>query len=151
MSTTPPPPPGGDPNYPPQVPQGQPGPQAGAYPAPTQQSYPPQQQQVGYGGGSGGGGGGPDVGEFARRHIRTPETKEFFKSSEFAVWLLTVVGVMIAGLSADDIEPALVWTLVVATSFAYIISRGIAKSGTKSRAFDPREDLQLFQREGRGE
>jgi hypothetical protein len=129
MSTTPPPPPGGDPNYPPQQPppvqpQAQP---AGAYPAPTQQQgYPPQQ---GYGGGQGGG--GPDVGEFARRHLRTPETKEFFKSSEFGVWLLTVIGVMIAGLSADDIEPSLVWTLIVVISFAYIISRGIAKAGTK--------------------
>jgi hypothetical protein len=128
MSTTPPPPPGGgDPGYPPQ----QPPPvtqQAGAYPAPPQGGYPPPQQQ-GYG--PGGGGGGPDVAEFARRHLRTPETKEFFKSSEFAVWLLTVIGVMIAGLSADDIEPSLVWTLIVVTSFAYIISRGIAKSGTK--------------------
>jgi hypothetical protein len=131
MSTTPPPPPGGDPNYPQQVPQGQPGPPpaqpTGAYPAPTQQQgYPPQQ---GYGGGQGGS--GPDVGEFARRHLRTPETKEFFKSSEFGVWLLTVIGVMIAGLSADDIEPSLVWTLIVVISFAYIISRGIAKAGTK--------------------
>jgi hypothetical protein len=130
MSATPPPPPGGDPNYPPQVPQGQPpGQPAGAYPAPTQQQgYPPQQ---GYGGGGPSGGGGPDVGEFARRHLRTPETKEFFKSSEFGVWLLTVIGVMIAGLSADDIEPSLVWTLSVVISFAYIISRGIAKAGTK--------------------
>jgi hypothetical protein len=126
MSTTPGPPPGGDPNYPPQgvPPQGPPG---GAYPAQPTQSYP----QQGYGGGGPGGGGGPDVGAFARRHLRTPETKEFFKSSEFAVWLLTVIGVMIAGLSADDIEPSLVWILTTVLSFAYIISRGIAKSGTK--------------------
>ncbi len=134
MSTTPGPPPGGDPNYPQQVPPqgpppGQPG---GAYqaPPPPATSYP----QQGYGGGGqggGGGGGGPDVAEFARRHLRTPETKEFFKSSEFAVWLLTIIGVMIAGLSADDIEPSLVWILITILSFAYIISRGIAKSGTK--------------------
>src|SRR5687768_8569026 len=81
MSTTPGPPPGGDPNYPQQPPQGVPPQPGGAYPAPPQQptqSYPPQQ---GYGGG--GGGGGTDVADFARRHLRTPETKEFFKSSEF--------------------------------------------------------------------
>jgi hypothetical protein len=126
MSTTPGPPPGGDPNYP-QQPQQPPPPPGGAYPAPTQH-YP----QQGYGGGQGGGGGGgTDVAEFARRHLRTPETKEFFKSSEFAVWLLTIIGVMIAGLSADDIEPSLVWILVTILSFSYIISRGIAKSGTK--------------------
>ena len=129
MSTTPGPPPGGDPNYPPQQPPAG-APPGGAYAPPPQptQSYP----QQGYGGGGpGGGGGGPDVGEFARRHIRTPETKEFFKTSEFGVWLLTIIGVMIAGLSADDIEPSLVWTFITVLSFAYIISRGIAKAGTK--------------------
>ena len=136
MSTTPPgpPPAGGDPNYPPQAPP--PTQPVGSYPAQPAQpagGYPPPQQQA-YGGG---GGGGPDVGEFARRHLRTPETKEFFKSSEFAVWLVTAIAVMIAGLSADDIEPSLVWTLVTVLSFAYIISRGIAKAGTKHH--DPRD------------
>jgi len=127
MSATPPPPPGGDPNYPPQP--HQPTQPAGAYPAPPQGGYPPQQ---GYGGGQGGGGSsGPDVGEFARRHIRTPETKEFFKTSEFGVWALTVIAVLIAGLVTDELDPFAVWTLVVVTSFAYMISRGIAKSGTK--------------------
>ena len=127
MSTMPGPPPGGgDPNYPPQQ---QPPPPAGAYPPQQTAGYPPQQQ--GYGGGGGGGGGGTDVAEFARRHLRTPETKEFFKSSEFGVWLLTIVGIAIAGLSADDIEPSLVWILITILLFAYIISRGIAKSGTK--------------------
>ena len=136
MSTTPGPPPGGDPNYPPQVPpQGAPGGQpGGAYPAPQPtQSYP----QQGYGGG-GGGGGGRDVGEFARRHIRTPETKEFFKTSEFGVWLLTAIGIAIAGLSADDIEPSLVWILITILSLAYINSRGIAKAGTKHHDHDGR-------------
>ena len=133
MSTTPGPPPGGDPNYPQQVPP-QGAPPGGAYPAPQPTTnYPPQQ---GYGGGQGGGGGGTDVGEFARRHLRTPETKEFFKTSEFGVWLLTAIGVAIGGLSADDMEPALVWTLISVLSFAYIISRGIAKAGTKHHDHD---------------
>jgi hypothetical protein len=134
MTTTPPPPPGGDPNYPPQAP-----PPGGAYPPPppAPAGYPTQQPPQGaYPVGGGGGGGGPDLGEFARRHLRTPETKEFFKSSEFAIWLITAIGVLIAGLSADDIEPSLVWTLITVLSFAYIISRGIAKSGTKHHDHD---------------
>ena len=127
--STPGPPPGGDPNYPPQQPppgppQGQPG---GAYPAPTQ-GYPQQHQQHYPEGGTSR---GDQAADFARRHIRTPETKEFFKTSEFGVWLLTAIGIAIAGLSADDIEPSLVWILITILSFAYIISRGIAKSGTK--------------------
>ena len=71
-------------------------------------------------------------------HIRTPETKEFFKTSEFLVWLLTAACVLIAGLASDDYGASLAWTLVVALSFAYIVSRGIAKSGT--RRADPERD-----------
>ncbi|MDX6479155.1 MAG: hypothetical protein QOG29_1742, partial [Gaiellaceae bacterium] len=33
---------------------------------------------------------------------------------------------------------------------AYNLSRGIAKSGIKSRAFDPREELELGRRDGGG-
>jgi hypothetical protein len=73
--------------------------------------------------------------EFARRHIRTPETKEFFKTSEFLVWLLTAACVLIAGLASDDYGASTAWLLVTALSFAYIVSRGIAKSG--SRRADP--------------
>jgi hypothetical protein len=81
----------------------------------------------------GGAGGGPaaDAAAFARRHIRTPETKEFFKTSEFLIWLLTAACVLIAGLASDDFGATTAWTLVTALSFAYIVSRGIAKSGTR--------------------
>ncbi|MEA2273444.1 MAG: hypothetical protein QOI98_2152 [Solirubrobacteraceae bacterium] len=72
-----------------------------------------------------------EAAEFARRHLRTPETKEFFKTSEFLVWLLTAASVLIAGLSSDDYGAATAWTLVTALSFAYIVSRGIAKSGSR--------------------
>src|SRR3954471_952870 len=89
----------------------------GGYPGQTQQQ--PQQQptnpypQQGYvdpqfhqGQGavqSGGQGGGPGVGDRAShmadqvaRHVKTPETKEFFKTSEFIVWALTVIGILIS-------------------------------------------------------
>ena len=70
------------------------------------------------------------------RHIKTPETKEFFKTSEFMVWLLTVVAVLIAGLvisggDDDELGATTVWTLVTVLSFGYIVSRGISKSGTR--------------------
>ena len=48
-------------------------------------------------------------------------------SSEFAVWLFTALLVCLAGLLADDIEPVTVWTLITALSFAFILSRGLAK------------------------
>jgi hypothetical protein len=70
------------------------------------------------------------------RHVSTPETKEFYKTSEFAIWLLTVLGILIAGATIgggndDEFRAGAVWTLITATSFAYIISRGISKAGTR--------------------
>jgi hypothetical protein len=71
------------------------------------------------------------LGEVARRHIRTPETKEFFKTSEFVIWFVTIVGILIAGAISENLFSNLVWILITATSFAYIVSRGIAKAGAK--------------------
>lgn len=111
--------------------------------APGTQAYPPQGQH-GYGQqGLQGGGGGQGFGDRASqaadrvaRHVKTPETKEFFKTSEFIVWALTVAGILIAGLSVSegdgsDFAAAQVWLYVTLASFAYIISRGIAKAGTR--------------------
>jgi hypothetical protein len=99
--------------------------------------YPPQQQQQPYGGGGGGGGGG--VGDMAtqvQRAVRTPETKPFFLTSEFLVWLVAVIALFIAGAATgddngDDLPASLVWILFTVISFAYIISRGISKAGAK--------------------
>ena len=117
-------------------PQQQPG---GAYapPPPPQQGYAqPQYAQQGHN--------GPGVGERAtdvmqnvQRSIRTPETKPFYKTSEFAIWALTIAMILIAGavVGGDDggggFGANKVWTLVAATSIAYIISRGISKAGQK--------------------
>lgn len=121
---------------------GQPGP-GGSYPAqpsapPTQQSYPQQQYQQG--GQGGGGGGAADFAQNVQRAVRTPETKPFFLTSEFAVWLLTVIALLIAGAvtkngdgRSDVFSATTVWTLVTIMSFAYIISRGISKAGQKYR------------------
>jgi hypothetical protein len=133
----PPPPPG----------PGQPQPQ----PAPPPPQYPPLEPQYGQYGGQyapqGGavaaGGGGPGFQDRAAhavdvvsRHIRTPETKEFFKTSEFFVWLVTLIGVLIAAAVADGFDATLAWTLVTALSFAYIISRGISKAGARRGSDD---------------
>jgi hypothetical protein len=91
----------------------------------------------------GGQGGGPGVGERAShmadsvaRHVKTPETKEFFKTSEFIVWGLTVLGILIAAAvvtegEGHDFPANQAWLYVTIASAAYIISRGIAKAGTR--------------------
>ena len=73
---------------------------------------------------------GAEAAEFARRHLRTPETKEFFKTSEFGVWAFTVVLLAIAGASSDSFGGGRLWIAVTVASAAYIVSRGIAKAGT---------------------
>lgn len=68
---------------------------------------------------------------FARKHIRTPETKEFFKTSEFMIWALTVVVLVIAGAASEQFDGGRVWLYFTIASAAYIVSRGIAKAGTR--------------------
>ena len=76
----------------------------------------------------------------------TAETKPFFLTSEFLVFVLFVMGLGIGTSVSADVDPRLFWILTtVATSF-YMLSRGIAKSGTRSRAYDPREDVDLGRR-----
>ena len=127
------PPPGGPPPTEPIPPSGGAGygtpPQAYGAPPPAQYGAPAQHDHRSA---------ADQAADFARRHIRTPETKEFFKTSEFLVWLLTAAAVLIAGLASDDYGASTAWTLVVALSFAYIVSRGIAKSG--ARRADPDRD-----------
>ena len=122
------PPPGGPQYGQPQPGYGQQPP--GAYPA----GQHPQQQ---YGGGGGGGGGGMgDMATQVQNAVRTPETKPFYLTSEFLVWLLAVVALLIAGAvtgdeDGDDLPASITWTLFTVISFAYIISRGISKAGAK--------------------
>jgi hypothetical protein len=73
----------------------------------------------------------------------TTETKPFFLTSEFLVYVLFLMGLAIGAGTADTVDARLFWILAtVATSF-YMLSRGIAKSGSRSRAYDPREDIDI--------
>jgi hypothetical protein len=74
--------------------------------------------------------------ERVARHVKTPETKEFFKTSEFFVWALTVLGILIAAAAVTegdghDFAASQAWLYVTIASAAYIISRGISKAGTR--------------------
>jgi hypothetical protein len=74
------------------------------------------------------------------------ETKPFFLTSEFFGSLLAIIAMAVAVATAGNFDAPRFWTLVTVIVAAYVISRGIAKSGTKSRAADPREDMDLFNR-----
>jgi hypothetical protein len=118
---------------------------AAGYPhqTPYQQGPPAGYGQQPYGGHQPGAGDrAAEMMQNVGRHIRTPETKPFFMTSEFLVWLVTVIALVIAGAvvgsgdHGDVLRANLVWILFTAISFAYIISRGISKAGTKYRDRD---------------
>jgi hypothetical protein len=71
------------------------------------------------------------------------ETKPFFLTSEFVGGVLAIAGIAITAASSDAFGAWRAWILISAITVGYMVSRGIAKSGTRSHADDPREHLDL--------
>ena len=71
------------------------------------------------------------------------ETKPFFLTSEFVGSVLAIAGIAITAASSDAFGAWRAWILITAIAVGYMISRGIAKSGTRSHSSDPREQLDL--------
>lgn len=74
------------------------------------------------------------------------ETKPFFLTSEFVGAVLAIAGIAITAASSDAFGAWRAWLLITAVVVGYMVSRGIAKSGTRSNSNDPREQLDLFNR-----
>jgi hypothetical protein len=77
------------------------------------------------------------------RTAYTSETKPFFLTSEFVIFVFFVMGLAIGTATADDVDPRLFWILTTVATSAYMLSRGISKAASRSRARDPREDIDL--------
>src|SRR3954463_8926436 len=77
-----------------------------------------------------------------RRHYPI-ETKPFFLTSEFAISLIAAIAIAITAASSHAFGAWRAWILITGIVAAYNVSRGIAKSGTRSNASDPRENLDL--------
>jgi hypothetical protein len=77
------------------------------------------------------------------RTAYTSETKPFFLTSEFLAFVLFVMGLGIGASTSADVDARLFWILTTIATGLYMLSRGIAKSGSRSRAYDPREDIDL--------
>ena len=76
-----------------------------------------------------------------RQALHATETKPFFLTSEFLAVVVTAIALAIAASTDDTVDGWRFWILTVALVGAYILSRGIAKAGSRSPAYDPREDL----------
>jgi hypothetical protein len=67
----------------------------------------------------------------APRTTRGDETKLSLKTTEFWAMAAVIPAILIATAVSDSLGDVRAWTLVAAVAIGYMISRGLAKSGTK--------------------
>jgi len=75
------------------------------------------------------------------RQRRTTETKGAFKTTELIAYVAAVVAVLIAGMVLDQNDAGglggrQVWLYVTILTVGYMISRGLAKSGSRDPYWD---------------
>jgi hypothetical protein len=59
------------------------------------------------------------------------ETKISLKTTEFWAMAGIIAAILVASAVSDSLDDVRAWTLVAAVGIGYMISRGLAKSGTK--------------------
>jgi hypothetical protein len=59
------------------------------------------------------------------------ETKNALKTTEFFAMVAVNAAILIAAWVSDSLGDVRAWTLVAAVAIGYMISRGLAKSGSK--------------------
>jgi hypothetical protein len=89
--------------------------------------------------------GGGRTGAVARpgpsRHRRTTETKAAFKTTELVAYIVASAMVLIAALILDESDAGgfgarQAWLYFTILTFGYMISRGLAKSGSRDPYWD---------------
>jgi hypothetical protein len=76
---------------------------------------------------------------------RSTETKASFKTTEFFAYLAILAGIFIAGAvtktgsdHGDVFRASQVWLYATVLSIGYMVSRGLAKAGSRERYTDDR-------------
>jgi hypothetical protein len=70
------------------------------------------------------------------RVTRREETKASFLTTEFWAMIGVIAAILVAAQQADNFEAPRAWTLVAAVAIGYMVSRGLAKSGSDYRDRD---------------
>ena len=65
------------------------------------------------------------------RVVSHDETKPSFRTSELMTMIGVVVAILIASAAADNFDAPRAWTLVAVVASAYMVARGLAKSGSR--------------------
>jgi hypothetical protein len=88
--------------------------------------------------------GGSDRGE-GFRIVRTTETKASFKTTEFIAYVAVLAGLFVAGAvtkaganSPDVLRAPQVWLYAAIVTVGYLVSRGLAKSGSREQYTEDR-------------
>jgi hypothetical protein len=66
-----------------------------------------------------------------RSHAVPDETKLSLKTTEFWAMVGIILAILIASAVSDSLGDVRAWTLVAAVAIGYMLSRGLAKSGSK--------------------
>ena len=67
---------------------------------------------------------------------RREETKASFLTTEFWAMVGVIAALLVTAQQADNFDVRRAWTLVAAVAIGYIVSRGLAKSGSDHRDRD---------------
>jgi hypothetical protein len=68
--------------------------------------------------------------------VTRDETKASFMTTELYAFVASVAAILIASAQADNFDAPRAWTLVAAVTVGYMVSRGLAKSGSNHRDRD---------------
>jgi hypothetical protein len=73
--------------------------------------------------------------------VRPTETRKSFLTTEFWVFVVMTAGVLIAAYAdGDSLKRSTGWLYATLLGFAYLLSRGIAKAGSRETRFRDRDD-----------
>jgi hypothetical protein len=61
-------------------------------------------------------------------------------TSEFLFYAIATLALLITAVSDDSIDARTFWYLQVPLTIGYLLSRGIAKSGSRTPSYDPRDE-----------
>ncbi|NYI99573.1 hypothetical protein HNR19_000272 [Nocardioides thalensis] len=81
----------------------------------------------------------PGTAHYATDRRISTETKASFKTTEFVFYILAVIGLLIASAVADsgsDFGTQEVWFYITLLTIGYMVSRGLAKSGSREHFDD---------------
>jgi hypothetical protein len=68
---------------------------------------------------------------FRETRLTQDETKHALKTTEFFAMTGVIAAILIAAWVSDSLNDVRAWTLVAAVAIGYMISRGLAKSGSR--------------------